>query len=199
MKFKHSALLIAGFFLASAEIAAACSCAYGGYSVSEFLEKSVVFEGRVLSSKWLGDAKDRPPIDDAVTEFELGYDFKGNVPAFFTHITVQHGSYEAGCGISFPMGSQEIIVAEDLGNGRFTTNYCSMKVVPQMTLIDYLENGTDTYIPDSWNCTDAKIADKNDPDNCHFLSDAAANERRKRLRLRQIAIWDKLRVEKAER
>ena len=97
--FRFFIILISSFFFLTAQTAHACSCAQGGYWVSEFVEDKVIFEGKPLLTRWLDeDAKERVFRNNAETTFKITKTFKGRLLAE-THI--QHHSQGPACGMLY--------------------------------------------------------------------------------------------------
>jgi hypothetical protein len=179
--------------LFSYQHALACSCRTGGYWVSEFLEDKTVFEGQVLQTKWIKPGSTEFGFgNNAETKFEVSSSYKGKL-----HSTpkIKHHSQGPACGMFYIMGSEVIVTAYTNSAGELTTNSCTSNAVPVSTLMDYFEKGLDTYIPSHWDCTLETKSDKDDPKNCYFWSDEAAQERQKNERER----WRKKRVLASEK
>ena len=77
------------------------------------------------------------------------------------------------------MGSEALVIASMNNSDILSTSSCTSNAVPESTLLDYLENNIDVYIPSRWDCPEEQIVNKDDPKNCYFWSDEAAKERQK--------------------
>lgn len=166
--------------------AQACSCGYGGYWVSEFVEDKVVFEGQALQSTWREDiSRSQFRYGTAETKFTV---LKPLKDIELTEVLILHDIYDgASCGINYELGRKHIVIASYGYDGALNTSSCASNAVPEINLLEYFEQNKDVYIPSVWDCTDEQISNPNDPKNCYFLSDAAATERREKMKLR----WEK--------
>ena len=178
-------LFILGFLLLS-QTAHACSCAQGGYWVSEFVEDKVIFEGQVLQTKWLGKEKNGYPSGNSETSFKIIKSLLGQTKS---RTVVRHHSDGAACGMLFVMGSDSVVIANEANDGALRTNSCTSNAVPESTLLDYFEKGIDQYIPSWRECPEEQIDNKKDPKNCNFWSEEAAEQRQEAM----IERWRKKR------
>lgn len=182
------------FYAAISSTASACSCAYGGYWVSDFVKDKVVFEGRAISSQWLGNDSWRQIVDHtAETNFRVLQPYH-NVS---THkITIGHDTYGASCGLIFGMGHERLVITYNNKKDALRTNSCSANAVNEITLIKYFEQNIDTYIPSPSECTDEQITNPEDSKNCYYLSSQAAETRQEEMSERRYAKWKSKREEK---
>lgn len=180
------------FFAAMANSASACSCLYGGYWVSDFVQNKVVFRGQVLKSERLGEyvaENGRPRLNDAETTFRVLTPLK---KAPLGEIKIKHSSTGNSCGMNFAMGERDFVTAYEGEGGKIVTSSCTLRAVDEITLLNYFEKGEDIYIP-SWDeCTEDQIANPQDPKNCYYLSGEASQARRD-------GILDRRRAERTER
>jgi len=186
--FRISCFAIVFMLTLSFQVAHACSCAHGGYWVSEFVEDKIIFEGQVLQTKWLDKEESGHPFDNSETTFKTTKSLIGNTKA---RTVVRHHSDGAACGMFFTMGSDRVVITYKTDDGAYRTDSCTSNAVPQSTLLDYFENDTDTYIPSRRECPKEQINNVDDPKNCHFWSDEAERERQDTM----ISRWRKKRDE----
>lgn len=175
-------------FSALANSSYACSCAYGGYWVSDFVKDKVVFKGQVLKSEWVGDehSDGRPRYTNSKTTLRLIKSYR-NVPS--GDLVLEHHSDGAACGFYYPMGFETLILANQRQNNALYTGSCTLNAVDEITLLNYFEKGEDVYIP-SWDeCTEEQIANPQDPKNCHYMSDEAQQRRADEMSDRRKEEW----------
>ncbi|WP_416878596.1 hypothetical protein [Litorimonas sp.] len=181
--------LIVLFFAAIANSAYACSCSYGGYWVSDFVQNKVVFRGQVLKSEWLGEyvaENGRPRLNDAETTFRVLTPLK---KAPLGEIKIKHSSTGNSCGMNFAMGERDFVTAYEGEGDKIVTNSCTLNAVDEITLLNYFEKGEDVYIP-SWNeCSEEQIANPQDPKNCYYLSIEAELARADEMSDRRLKEW----------
>jgi len=155
--------------------------------VSEFVENKVVFKGRALETKWLGEAPMGYRPASAETKFSV------IMPLTETkshHVTVKHHSQGAACGMPFLMGEKITVIASLRDDGEFYTSSCTFDAVPEITLLEYFEQGKDIYLPSTWDCSDEQMNNPDDPKNCFFWSIEAENDRREKMKARWNKEWD---------
>ncbi len=182
-------LFAISFFATNAQ---ACSCSYGGYWVSEFVEDKVIFEGQASESTWRENINLSPYEYGSVeTKFMTVKPLKGEVPS---EMFILHRENEASCGINYGLGRKHVVIASYGDDDALYASLCTSNAVPEITLLEYFETNTDVYIPSHWDCSDEQISNPNDPKNCYFLSDAAAAERREKMRMRWEKEWAKKRA-----
>jgi len=180
------------FYIAMNSTALACSCAYGGYWVSDFVKDKTVFEGQAIMTKWLGERPPgKPRFYNSETTFKVKQPF-WNVSN--EEVKLFHSSQDgASCGINFSMGRNSLVIAYPFKENNFGVSSCTLNAVEEITLINYLENNIDVYIPSWHECSEAQIKNPQDPKNCHYLSTSAAQERSSQASKRRRAIWEKRR------
>ena len=183
------ACVLVFFFVGIAAAANACTCAYSGFWVSDFVKDRIVFDGQVLRSEWLGEyvaENGQPRSNDAETTFQVITPLKD---APLGEIKIKHGSTGNSCGMNFAMGDRDIVTAHEGEGGKLVTNICALERIDEITLLNYFEKSEDVYIP-SWNeCSEEQIANPQDPKNCHYLSIEAELARADEMSDRRLKEW----------
>lgn len=177
--------------------ALACSCAYGGYWVSDFVKDKIIFEGRADKTEWLGKRQTRRPRGyNTRTSFQI------TNPLWNTStskISLVHSSEDGGsCGMNFSMGIETLVVAHSFEDHLFRTSTCTLNAVDEITLFNYFEKNIDVYIPSLHECSETQIQNPKDAKNCYYWSRKAEQERSIEASKRRSAIWkSKREVKKA--
>lgn len=186
---RYLSIVLALFIYAALSNAAyACSCSSsGGYFVSDFIKDKVIFEGRVLSAKWLEDDTENDFINSETT-FDTLHPFWNT---FNGNISIYHHSNGATCGMTFPMGYETLVIAYEYKQDLMQTDVCTHNLIPKITIINYFEKGIDIYIPKRNECSETQIDNPEDPKNCYFWSKEAEEERFNESWERRRAIWAK--------
>jgi hypothetical protein len=183
-----SVLISLTLYVVLSGAAYACSCAYGGYWVSDFVKDKTVFEGRPKMTQWLGE---RQPgnyrLYNSKTSFLIANPVWNISEA---EVSLAHSSEDAAsCGINFSMGVEILVVAYLYENELLRTSSCTANAVDEITLINYFEKDIDLYIPSLKECSEEQIKDPKDPKNCFYLSMQAEQERSIEASKRRRAKW----------
>lgn len=181
--------IFVAFVAGIATAANACTCAYSGFWVSDFVKDRIVFDGQVLRSEWLGvyvAENGQPRSNDAETTFQVITPLKD---APLGEIKIKHGSTGISCGMNFAMGDRDVVTAHEGEGGKLVTDICALERIDEITLLNYFEKGEDVYIPSWGECTEEQIANPQDPKNCYYLSGEASQARRDEMSDRRQEEW----------
>lgn len=181
----------------------ACSCATPSGFVSEIIGDRIVVRARAIENKLVTqpDAVMKSNWLNATKRLQVGDAFGADIA---DEIDVLYDATGTSCSISPGLGGPALEWFGRMDDGRYVTGYCSRPRIPEISILEYLEDGIDVFIPNRQRCESAEIEKAENktfgrvPDtpipDCTFWSDKARKDRLERRRMK----WDNVTQKRKE-